>query len=167
MGQNGFTPVNRPPGLTVTHLRRRPWPFLKLFGYRLRPWRRWIMATIALSSSIRRTYALFPASEAEGNIVSITRRGRHRPSAFGVSFLRCDVTFSTLHHITHEKPKPPAIEEKYPHTFLFVMRNCHSEAQWGSDLNSYITNSVSLSSPRIASLSSQGRLGARTSLPRH
>ena len=84
--------------------------------------------------------ALFPASEAEGNIVSITRRGRHRPSAFGVSFLRCDVTFSTLHHITHEKPKPPAIEEKYPHTFLFVMRNCHSEAQWGSDLNSYITN---------------------------
>ena len=61
-------------------------------------------------------------------------------SAFGVSFLRCDVTFSTLHHITHEKPKPPAIEEKYPHTFLFVMRNCHSEAQWGSDLNSYITN---------------------------
>ena len=85
--------------------------------------------------------ALFPASEAEGNIVSITRRGRHRPSAFGVSFLRCDaVHFSTLHHITHEKPKPPAIEEKYPHTFLFVMRNCHSEAQWGSDLNSYITN---------------------------
>ena len=61
-------------------------------------------------------------------------------SAFGVSFLRCDaVHFSTLHHITHEKPKPPAIEEKYPHTFLFVMRNCHSEAQWGSDLNSSIT----------------------------
>ena len=25
--KNGFTPVNRPPGLTVTHLRRRPWPF--------------------------------------------------------------------------------------------------------------------------------------------
>ena len=41
---------------------------------------------------------------------------------------------------TPEKPKPPAIEGKYPHTFLFVMRNCHSEAQWGSDLNSYITN---------------------------
>ena len=79
--------------------------------------------------------ALFPASEAEGNIVSITRRGRHRPKRLGVSFLRCDVTFSTPHHITHEKPKPPAIEEKYPHTFLFVMRNRHPEAQWGSDLN--------------------------------
>ena len=32
-------------------------------------------------------------------------------SAFGVSFLRCDVTFSTPHHITHRKPKPPSIRK--------------------------------------------------------
>ena len=69
-------------------------------------------------------------------------------SAFGVSFLRCDVTFSTPHHITHEKPKPPAIEEKYPHTFLFVML--------GLALNS-----------EPSAHRAQGRLGARTSLPRH
>ena len=32
-------------------------------------------------------------------------------SAFGVSFLRCDVTFSTPHHITHRKPKTPSIRK--------------------------------------------------------
>ena len=45
--------------------------------------------------------ALFPASEAEGNIVSITRRGRHRPRAplafrfFGVMSLFDTTSYHT------------------------------------------------------------------------
>ena len=65
--------------------------------------------------------ALFPASEAEGNIVSITRRGRHRPRApWAFGFFGVMSIFDTTSYHTGKKPKPPLIRKNHSLAQIFA-----------------------------------------------